>query len=48
MVTREEIKEIAETYPNKIHCIPKSDFEEQLEKHLCNYFNIPYRKEKIK
>ena len=46
MITRQQIKEIARTYPDEIHCLPKSSFEEQLEKHLCKYFKIPYEKPK--
>lgn len=43
MVTKEEIDEIVITYPDKIHCLPKSNFEEQLGKHLCDYFKIKWK-----
>ena len=43
MVTKEDIDKIVKTYPDEIHCLPKSTFEEQLGKHLCNYFKIKWK-----
>lgn len=48
MVTKEDIDEIVKTYPNEIHCLPKSTFEEQLGKHLCAYFKIKWKPTMIK